>query len=417
VAKGARSFSQPEAAKAIRPLPARLFLLGGVLAASACVAFFNASALWPAPLADLSTVALAVLIAIAGAFGTFETVDGLAEYASLAMPIAFASLLVLDWRHYVVCGALGEFLQFISERARGTNPTMWYVRCFNVCMVVTAGFGAELVLRVLWSAAQTLPAAWASPALAFALICATLTWQVLDEAQTWILVTLAADLPLSTIRFSTRRSTARLALLLVSIPFAFIWGKNPWIALLALTPLGKGLGLLGVSELEHRGRTDARTGLFNAGRFDELLQSTLIEARGDGSSFALLIADIDHFKSVNDAHGHPAGDIVIRQFGAVLSAMARTSDVAARIGGEEFAMILPRSDLDGALSFAERVRHRVADEPFEAGLDGVPLSITASVGVALFPVHAETASALYACADAALYTAKRSGRNRVCCAD
>jgi diguanylate cyclase (GGDEF)-like protein len=406
-------------AKPIRPLPARLFMLACFAAAAACVAFFNAGALWPTPYADVSTVALAVLLAITGAFGTFETVDGLAEYASLAMPIALASLLVLDWHHFLACAVLGEFLQFISEKTRGTNPTIWYVRCFNVCMVVTGGFCTDLLLRVVWPLANaSLPNFWSAPALALVLLAATFMWQVLDEAQTWVLVTLAARLPLSTISFSARRSIARLSLLLVGIPFAYIWRDNPWIALLALAPLGKGLGLLGVSELEHRGQTDARTGLFNAGRFDELLDGALTEARSEGSSFALLIADIDHFKQVNDVHGHPAGDRVIQQMGAVLSSIARSNDVAARIGGEEFALILPRSDLDGALSFAERLRRRVADEPFETGSgEGNPLSITTSVGVALFPADADTAPALYARADAALYAAKRSGRNRVCYAN
>jgi len=415
VAKTARSFEQPEDAKPIRPLRARLFMLVCFGAAAACVAFFNVGAFWPAPFADVSTLALAVLLAITGAFGTFETVDGLAEYASLAMPIALASLLILDWHHFLVCAALGELLQFVSERSRRTNPTMWYVRCFNVCMVVTGGFATDLLLRVVWPfASASLPNLWVAPSLAFVLLVATLTWQILDEAQTWVLVTLAAELPLSTISFSLRRSLARLSLLLIGIPFAYIWRDNPWIALLALAPLAKGLGLLGVSELEHRGQTDARTGLFNAGRFDELLLGTLSEARGEGSSFALLIADIDHFKLVNDVYGHPAGDKVIQQIGTVLSSIARTNDVAARIGGEEFALILPRSDLDGALSFAERLRRRVADEPFETGSEGKPLSITTSVGVALFPDDADTAPALYARADAALYVAKRSGRNRVC---
>jgi len=390
-------------------------MLACFAAGSACVVFFNAGALWPTPFADVSTVALAVLLAFTGAFGTFETVDGLAEYASLAMPIALASLLILDWRHFLVCAALGEALQFVSERSRGTNPTMWYVRCFNVCMVVTGGFVTDLLLRVVWPfASASLPKLWAAPALAFVLLVATLTWQILDEGQTWVLVTLAAELPLSTISFSLRRSLARLSLLLIGIPFAYIWRDNPWIALLALAPLAKGMGLLGFSELEHRGQTDARTGLFNAGRFDELLDGALTEARSEGSSFALLIADIDHFKQVNDVHGHPAGDKVIEQIGAVLSSVARPNGVAARIGGEEFALILPRSDVDGALSFAERLRRRVADEPFQTGCDGSPLSITTSVGVALFPADADTAPALYARADAALYDAKRSGRNRVC---
>lgn len=418
MAKVGKNFSKPESAKPIEPASARLFMLAGTLASVACAVFFNAPALWAAPYPEVAVVLLAALAAVTGAFGTFVTVGGLSEYSSLALPIYLASLLVLDWRHYMACAALGELFTFVSEYARRTNPTMWYVRCFNVCMFVLAGFGGAAIVRAFSPLLRpALSSGWATPGLVGILLCATLMWQVLDEVLTWILVTLAAGLPLSAIEFSARRFVARLSLLLVGIPFAFLWRENLWLALLTLAPLGKGLGLLGVAELEHRGQTDARTGLVNAGRFDELLDGALTDAKNEGSSLALLIADIDHFKNVNDAHGHPAGDKVIQQIAGVLSSVARTTDVAARIGGEEFALILPRSDLEGALSFAERLRRRVAEEPFATGDGGEPLSITTSVGVAVYPAHAQSATALYARADGALYAAKRSGRNRVCCAD
>ncbi len=417
LAKAAKTFSQPAAAKPVRPWRARLFLAAGFAIAAACATLFNASAFWPTPFPLFSTVALAALVAVTGAFGTFETVDGLAEYTSLAMPIGLSSLLLLDWRHFLACVALGEFFQFVSETARRTNPTVWYVRCFNVASLAIAGFCTTLFVHGLSPLVTiSVPNLWASPAIVAVLIVGALIWQVLDELQTWVLVTLAAELPLSSIEFSDRRFLARMTFLLVGIPFAFVWRENVWIAILTLAPLGKALGLLGVSELEHRSQTDARTGLLNAGRFDELLDRTLDEARRDGTTFALLVVDIDNFKAVNDRYGHPVGDRVIQQIAAVLSSVARANDVVARVGGEEFALILPGSDRGGALSFAERLRRRVAEEAFEFDRQGDPLSITTSVGVAMFPADALTPSVLYASADAALYAAKRSGRNQVCSA-
>jgi diguanylate cyclase (GGDEF)-like protein len=417
MSKSHKSFAGPTEAAPIKPFAARAFLCGVLLAALVAAIFFDTSPLWPTPYPFVSTVILALLVAVTGAFGTFESVEGLAEYFSLAMPVWLASLLVLDWHHFVACVALGEFFQFISERTRRINPTKWYVRCYNVGALVVAGFGADTIVRVLWPhMSGAFPEHWGSPALCMALVGAAIAWQVLDEVQTSTLLTLAAELPLSTIEFSSRRFISHLSLLVAGVPLAFVWRENLFLGLLTLAPLSKGLGLLGVSELEHRGQTDARTGLFNAGRFDELLGEALEQAQFDGRPLALLIADIDHFKAINDDHGHLAGDHVIRQIAGVLTATSGATDVAARVGGEEFALILRGNDRDNALEFAERLRCRIAEEPFAVGDSGRTLSITTSVGVALYPTHAQTATSLYASADAALYEAKRSGRNRVCLA-
>ncbi|HKD33320.1 MAG TPA: GGDEF domain-containing protein, partial [Gaiellaceae bacterium] len=121
--------------------------------------------------------------------------------------------------------------------------------------------------------------------------------------------------------------------------------------------------------------------------------------------------DLDDFKSINDGHGHQAGDEVLRRVGELLAGSVRQVDLAARCGGEEFAVIVPETDLDGALDLAERLRKTLADAEFELQ-DGTRLSVTASFGAAV-KGHLAGAEKLVAAADGLLYEAKRAGKNRV----
>lgn len=158
-------------------------------------------------------------------------------------------------------------------------------------------------------------------------------------------------------------------------------------------------------------RTDALTRLPNRRRFDEDLQTEVATAERYGRPLALVMLDADEFKSFNDTFGHPAGDVVLQRLGTSLAADLRASDTAYRYGGEEFALILRESTLDAAMHLAERLRARV-----EARLADEPRPVTISVGVAALPEHGSGADALMAAADAALYSAKRAGRNQVAAA-
>ena len=124
---------------------------------------------------------------------------------------------------------------------------------------------------------------------------------------------------------------------------------------------------------------------------------------------SLILLDIDHFKRVNDEHGHDAGDSALRLLAGALREEVRGVDTAARYGGEEFAIILPQAGEEGALVVAERLRSRIE----RTEVPGVGC-ITASIGVATFPLHASSRELLVTTADRALYQAKRTGRNRVC---
>jgi diguanylate cyclase (GGDEF)-like protein len=128
---------------------------------------------------------------------------------------------------------------------------------------------------------------------------------------------------------------------------------------------------------------------------------------------SLVMFDADHFKNVNDTHGHPAGDAVLRRLAALLTTTFREVDVVARVGGEEFAVLLPSTGLSGAAAVAERFRQAVAAQPIVA--DGVSIACTVSGGVATMETGSTDLDALLERADRALYAAKAAGRNRIAC--
>ncbi|MES2366970.1 MAG: diguanylate cyclase [Pseudomonadota bacterium] len=157
---------------------------------------------------------------------------------------------------------------------------------------------------------------------------------------------------------------------------------------------------------------DGLTGLYNHNTFYTLLADELARAQRFKRPVALLMLDIDHFKHVNDTHGHQAGDTILKGLSELLNHQARVIDRVCRYGGEEIAVILPETDSDAAADIAERMRASVEMQPFDINM-GAPVRITVSIGVASWPLHGDGADTLVAAADAALYAAKRSGRNRI----
>jgi diguanylate cyclase (GGDEF)-like protein len=156
---------------------------------------------------------------------------------------------------------------------------------------------------------------------------------------------------------------------------------------------------------------DELTGLANHRRFQEALGKAIAHAQRSGEPLSLVLIDVDDFKRVNDTYGHPCGDAVLRAIGAILRERTRAADTPARYGGEELAVIMPGADAAGACASAEELRAAVAAAVAD-GPDG-PVSVTASFGVAAFGSAVPDGDALVAAADAALYVAKRTGKDRV----
>jgi diguanylate cyclase (GGDEF)-like protein len=170
--------------------------------------------------------------------------------------------------------------------------------------------------------------------------------------------------------------------------------------------------LITARSLADAARKDPLTGCFNRGYFDRRLQAEIERTHQNDRSTSLVLIDLDHFKQINDRHGHTAGDATLRTVSQILHGVTRAEDVVARYGGEEFAVIVPGATTLGAALLAQRVRCAIEQAVIDA--DGTPLRVTASFGVATLE-RGQTlcGQELIRAADEALYMAKHAGRNRV----
>lgn len=199
----------------------------------------------------------------------------------------------------------------------------------------------------------------------------------------------------------------------------FLYGQFDWSAqisrlILMLTASALSLALVVRSQkLLQLATSDALTGLFNRGYVDDRFALELSRARRYGNRLTLAVIDADRFKSLNDTHGHPAGDVALRRIADILRESFRQSDTVGRYGGEEFVVILPETDIEVAARKLEALRELVANTPIPLNNRMEPLYITISAGLASYPNDGEDGPELFALADDRMFQAKREGRNRV----
>lgn len=191
--------------------------------------------------------------------------------------------------------------------------------------------------------------------------------------------------------------------------------ENPAVTLATMLAEDLSFALANMSlreSIHEQSLRDSLTGLFNRRFFEEFLIRELARAGRKTHQISVVVLDLDHFKRINDTFGHGAGDMVLRRVGPVLQANVRESDVACRIGGEEFLLLLSESTLPIAVQRAERIRKALREMSLTYE-DKKVGPITASFGAAAYPDHGNTVEALFRAADEALYHAKRGGRDRV----
>ena len=165
------------------------------------------------------------------------------------------------------------------------------------------------------------------------------------------------------------------------------------------------------NQLREQANRDPLTGLYNRRYLSSTLERELSRCKREGQVLSLWLIDIDHFKAINDVHGHQVGDAVLVQLARMLAAFARTEDVVCRFGGEEFLITMPTMPLQAAIERAEQLRSQVAQSPFVSG--ALDLKISISIGVSVYPMHGLLVDGLIGAADSALYRAKAAGRNQV----
>ncbi len=200
-----------------------------------------------------------------------------------------------------------------------------------------------------------------------------------------------------------------IALVTASIASIFVAPIPSWIIVNLLIKTHKFQ-----EEMRKLATYDMLTGLLNRRVFMERANHLFNIALREAEGFSIIIIDIDHFKKINDSHGHAVGDQALENFGKILRSTLRKSDLACRYGGEEFALFLPKTSADKAESFSERLHRLIKEKRMKH--DGIPIKYTLSIGIVSYPqTRANAVEGLLNMADRALYRAKETGRNRTVC--
>ncbi len=287
----------------------------------------------------------------------------------------------------------------------------WYIQTFNICNYtlncLLAWWAANLALD--GSTGLDAGQRWA---LAGAL--ASLVFVATNHVLLALMMHIADRTPLAKSQLFTMESLSTdLILAALGVAFATLWLANRWLVLAAVAPLILIHRSLYVPALEEEARVDPKTGLFNARHFASELREELARAQRFGRPMAVIMADLDLLRDINNSYGHLAGDAVLRGIADTFHQELRDYDIPARFGGEEFAVLLPETPPEQALEIAERIRRRVAATAFEVETSSEPIRATISCGVAGFPKDGMDANELIHQADLAVYRAKLQGRNRV----
>ncbi len=321
----------------------------------------------------------------------------------LLTPFGFTLLVIIphaiEWAYQV----------WIKKSDRLRNG---YIQPFNMAVHLIAGSAARVLLLALHPSATLLTVdaflAAAVAMLGYLFVNHLLIGEVLVFARG---VTLRASGV-----FERGNLLGDLVQLGLGYIVAICWTINPILILPALAPLLLMYRAIQVPKLAKEAQTDGKTGLYNPRRFNELFTAELERAKRFNRPLAVVMADLDLLRNINNTYGHLAGDAVLIEVGRIIRETARELDIASRFGGEEFSIVLLEADVEGGRAFANRLRHAVESTAFNVSTSPKPIHVTMSLGVASFPTDAHTTTDLIQSADVAVYQAKLRGRNCVVCA-
>jgi diguanylate cyclase (GGDEF)-like protein len=357
---------------------------------------------------------------------TFATLTALATLAQLfkaevnsrqsyyATPVfIFAGVLVLPPLLLALLIAISYTIEWAKERLVN-SPLLraWYIQPFNIATHIIAGFAAQQIYIAINGGPMTFQTALAVVAVAAAALIYTLCNHILIGLA--LFLARGVSLRDSGI-LDLENLLTDLVLLCVGYTVAVLWTLNPWQIAPALAPLVLIYRALTIPRLKQEAQTDAKTGLLNAGYFAKLFEAELERARRFHRPLALIVADLDLLRNINNTYGHLAGDVVLSGIGHHIRTSIRDYDIAGRFGGEEFLIALPETGRREAHEVAERLRQTIEAASFPVATSPTPIRATMSMGVACFPDDAVIQKDLIHAADVAVYRAKIQGRNRVVC--
>jgi diguanylate cyclase (GGDEF)-like protein len=349
-------------------------------------------------LPDLATAGL--ILALATSVQQFKVRSPKHQTYFLTTIFFVAGAILLSPVELVAAVVLSHLVELLHARYR------WYIQAFNIANFTIAG----LVARVVFTVGQ--PPASPAASLVLRAAAAGLVFVLLNHLLTALVILWARRIPVKQAGTLSRENLGTdLALAALGALAALVWQTDPWLVPLCLAPLFLIYQSLRIPGLQEEARTDPKTGLANMKHFSEACATEIDRASRFRRPLSVLMADLDHLREINNARGHLSGDQVIRRVAEAIRRAVREYDLAARFGGDEFAVLMPESTLPDAVLVAERIRREVESLSDTTGGQSVP--ITVSVGVAQFPRDGKTATDLLQAADRAVYQAKAFGRNRV----
>ena len=292
------------------------------------------------------------------------------------------------------------------------NRTAWYRECFNICNYVIATLAAWGTVKLILHADGLIPNGNLRFAVA-GLACSVVLVGINHAMLAPMLMLGHGHSIRESGLFSFHGLSTELVLAALGVVLATFWHLNPWLIPFALSPVLLIHRSLSVPKLEAEARVDPKTGLFNARHFGLALTEEIVRAQRFDRPLALIMADLDLLRDINNTYGHLAGDAVLQGIAEVFRTQLRHYDVPARFGGEEFSILLPETSVEEAMEIAERIRKEVAARAFDVETSSQPIRATVSIGVAAYPRDGQDGNELIHQADLAVYRAKLQGRNRV----